>query len=69
MKALSLAQREMLRSLAQNERCDRWGWGASSTNPTGCALKRLGLARYEYDRSKQYTWGRWVITDAGRAAL
>ena len=65
---LSYTQRHYLHDLADG-RGRLSGWGASNCNPTGAVLERLGYAVYEYDRSKSFPWGRWVITPAGLAAL
>lgn len=66
--SVSYAQRHFLERLVRQE---KYGgdWGASHCNRTGAALEKRGLVAYEYDHSKAYTWGRWLITDAGRAAL
>lgn len=66
MSKLTMRQLHVLEDMAEDRATGRWGWGSSHTNPTGSALEKRGLARYEYDRSKAYTWGRWYITDAGR---
>jgi hypothetical protein len=65
---ITYTQRSMLDTLARYEDGGRWGWGSGSTNPTGCALEKKGLVEFVYDHSKIYPWGRWVLTDAGRAA-
>ena len=66
-KSLTDAQRYSLQQMAKGYGLATWG--SSHTNSTGSALERRGLATYAYDRTKGYTWGRWYITDAGRAAL
>jgi hypothetical protein len=65
--AVTPAQMRALQQMADDDW--RYTFGLNSTNMTGCALQRMGLAKFKFDNVMVSGVGRWHITDEGRALL